>query len=197
MWSDIRNHHLRKLREALEKGLVDEGVIPILHAINKYESYVTRSSCYGRIHLTLEKGMIRKGYGKTLLKRHGPVAWSEVEQIVRRVDGGVVWLNVEGTIIHVAAKTLSDALKMYRAALNAGYRESSIYSISTRGVTVEILLMEKYSIPLNIHGKLLYTDEEMDKLFRDASKIFPLIEEAKERFLKELGGASHDTNQIG
>ena len=185
-WTDIRRHHLEKLRTALERGEVDQGIIPVLKAINRRECLVSRSSCYGRLHITLERDIIRKGYGTTLLKAHGPLEWEAVREAFNKVRKGVIWLNVEGTIIHVAAKEVTEGMKLLDIAIRSGYRESSIYSISDRGVTVEILMGEKTSIPLYIDGKPLYTDEEYRELFQEVSKIFVLIERVKHRFLENM-----------
>ncbi len=186
-WLDIRRHHLSKLDEALKNGLVDEGVISILNAINRFEEYVTRSSCYGRVSFTQEKGLIKKGRGKILYKRHGPIDMETIKKIIRKVDGGVLWMNIEGTIIHVASKTIEDALKLLDIAVEAGYKESSLYSMSTRGVTVEILFSEKYSIPLYTRENgFLISTVEVQSIIEYIDERFREIEKAKHRLINLL-----------
>ncbi len=186
-WFDIKNHHLTKLDTALKKGLVDEGVIPILNAINQFEEYVTRSSCYGRVSFTVEEGLIKKGKGKIIYKNHGPINLETVEQLVEKIERGVLWMNIEGTIIHVASKTLEDALKLLRLALKAGYKKSTLYSMSTRGVTVEILFSDKYSIPLYTpETGFLISKEELTSVINYIGNRFKEIEDAKHRLINLL-----------
>ncbi len=186
-WLLERARHLEKLEKALKKGLVDEGVIPILMAINRCSSYVTKSSCYGRIHITLEEGLIKKGRGKTLLKIHGPIGIDMVRQALTGAGDGVVWMNVEGTILHVAAENLEKAGELLGVAWEAGYRYSSIYSLGGRGVTVEILLAPKYSIPLMAWGEELLDVEEILEVLKYAEKLFSEAEKTRHRFLSLLG----------
>ncbi len=186
-WLLERARHLEKLGKALEKGLVDEGVIPILEAVNRCSSYVTKSSCYGRIHITQEESLIKKGRGKTLLKIHGPISLDKVEEALEKARGGVVWMNVEGTILHIAAEDLGKAVELLGIAIEAGYRYSSIYSIGGRGVTVEILLAPKYSIPLRAWGEDILGKEEIQEALRYAERLFGEAEKARHRFLTILG----------
>ena len=186
-WLDIREHHLNKLNLALKEGLVDEGVIPLLYAINEIERYVTRSSCYGRVSFTIEEGLIKKGKGKIIFKKHGPIDRETIEEIVERVDKGVLWMNIEGTIIHVASKTLEDALKLLELSLQAGYKNSTLYSMSTRGVTVEILLSDKYSIPIYTPERgFIISRCELDSIIEYIGKRFKDIEKAKYKLINLL-----------
>lgn len=189
-WIKERMRHLDKLEKALAKGLVDEDVIPILDAINRCGSYVTKSSCYGRIHITLEESLIKKGRGRTLLKNHGPISLEVVGKTLENIHeavSGVVWMNVEGTILHVAAESLGKAEELLNIAVEAGYRYSSIYSLGGRGVTVEILLAPKYSIPLWAWGEEILGEEEITQVLRYGEKLFREAERARHRFLTLIG----------
>ena len=186
-WREIRKYHLKKLSRALEKGEVDHDVVPILEAINKNPDYVTRSSCYGRISLAVEEGLIRKGEGKIIFKSHKPIRFEELKRIFDRVVSGVLWMNIESTIIHVAAKDIEAAYRLLKLALEAGYGKSNIYSVSGRGVTVELLIREKYSVPLYIGGVgQIIHDDELSKLIAYISDMFKEIEEVKTRFINLL-----------
>lgn len=186
-WQDIRRYHLSELETALKEGKVDKDVIPLLEAINRFEEYVTRSSCYGRVSFTVEEGLIRKGVGKIIYKEHGPINMENIRQLIQKVDRGILWMNIEGTIIHVASKTLEDALNLFKLAIEAGYKESALYSMSSRGVTVEILFSDKYSIPLYTPEKgFLISENELYSIIRYIEKRFAEIEETKCRLINFL-----------
>ncbi|HIQ12954.1 MAG TPA: hypothetical protein EYH44_00985 [Thermoprotei archaeon] len=186
-WSEIRRYHLNKLIQAIKEDKVDRDILPILNIINSFDEYVTRSSCYGRITFTIEKGLIRKGEGKIINKIHGPVNPEYIKKVSDSVDKGVLWMNIEGTIIHVASKTYEDGLKLYNIALDAGYRESSIYSMSKRGVTIEILYTTKYSIPIySPETGFIISDEELRSISNYIHNMFIGIEKAKYRLINIL-----------
>ena len=187
MWRDIRRHHLVKLKEALDRGEVDQGIIPLLDAINRFEEYVTRSSCYGRVSFTIEEGLIRKGKGKLIYRFHRPISKEEVSNIASGVKSGVLWVNIEGTIIHVACRDLESANRLLEVALKSGYKESSIYSLSNRGVTVEILLDRKYSIPIySSEIGFLVSDDDLTSLINYVEERFHRIERAKKNLISLL-----------
>ena len=187
MWPEIRDYHLKRLDEALRKGEVDEGIIPVLSKINEFEEYVTRSSCYGRVSLAKEEGLIRKGRGKLLYRFHRPISIDDLYDIINSIDQGILWMNIEGTIIHVACKDLGAAEKILDIAYRAGYEESSIYSISRRGVTVEILLDEKFSIPIYMSGMgKLVSDNDIKLLLEYIHRRFYRIEKAKKNLINLL-----------
>lgn len=186
-WADIRRYHLKKLMEAIKEDKVDRDILPILNIINSFDEYVTKSSCYGRITFTVEKGLIRKGEGKVINKIHGPVDVEYIRGVSSSMDEGVLWLNIESTIIHVASKTYEDGLKLYGIALDSGYSESSVYSMSKRGVTIEILYTSKYSIPIySFETGFLVTDEELRSITNYIYNMFNGIERAKYRLINLL-----------
>jgi len=106
---------------------------------------------------------------------------------VERVDNGILWMNIEGTIIHVASKTLVDAKKLLELSIQAGYKSSTLYSMSTRGITVEILLSDKYSIPVYTHEKgLIISRNELKSIIKYIENRFRDIENAKHKLINLL-----------
>ena len=186
-WQNIREYHLKKLDTALKNGEVDSGIVPLLHELNDIPYYVTRSSCYGRVSFSIEHGMIRKGKGKLIARFHRPISFPELEYVRSKVSNGILWMNIEGTIVHVGSVDMKYAEELLEMALKAGYLYSSIYSYSNRGVTVEILFDRKYSIPVytNALGYLLDRDE-IESLFSYIKSRFDKIEKSKHMLIKLL-----------
>jgi len=184
-WRKIRYYHLMKLEEAKRNKQVDKDIIPLLDTINKVDDFVTRSSCYGRILLLNEEGIPKKGRDIILGKYHRPISLKELEDSIKKVDHGILWMNVESTIVHVGSRSLSRAIELYKIALDSGYKSSSIISSSKRGVTVEILEREKVSIPIYIHNNIfLYSSNFLNNLLKYIESLFYSINIKMNNFIR-------------
>jgi len=183
-WIRIREHHLKSLDIALKSGYVDKQIIPIINIINSVEYYVTRSSCYGRVLLVDSESLPRKGYDNILGKYHHPINISDVEEVVNNVSKGILWMNIESTILHVASMNIEYAEKLLAIAFESGYRNSSIIAYSKRGVTIEILESNKYTIPVYSldSGYLLIRDKLM-YIIQQINNMFSRIERKKNEFI--------------
>jgi tRNA wybutosine-synthesizing protein 3 len=185
-WRRIRNYHLEKLRVAKEEKKVDEGIIPLVETINKVEDFVTRSSCYGRILLLREKGIPKKGRDVIIGKYHRPITLDELIQSFSRVRSGILWMNIESTIVHVAARSLERALELYEIAYKAGYRNTSLISLSKRGVTIEVLEREKVSVPIYIFKhNFTYQSGILNRLLKYVELMFYDINTKMKKFIHD------------
>ncbi|AEH24222.1 tRNA(Phe) 7-((3-amino-3-carboxypropyl)-4-demethylwyosine(37)-N(4))-methyltransferase Taw3 [Pyrococcus yayanosii] len=149
---------LEKLRAAMERGDVDEDIIPLLGKFNALPSYFTTSSCSGRISVMEMPNFGDKVNAVWLGKWHREVSLEEVLGAVRKHRKGQLWFLVRSPILHVGARTLEDALKLLNLAIGAGFKYSCIKSVSERKLIVEIRSTERMDVPLGLNGTL-WVDE--------------------------------------
>ncbi len=142
---------------AIEKGAVDEEMIPLLYAINGIEDLVTTSSCSGRIQLI---GMPRPGdklNSKVLGKWHRSIKEGELEEALGRWDGeGMLFLMAQPLLLHIRARDLQTAVRVRNSCQGAGMKFSSIRSLKLSGgsaeewgTTVEVMGSERMEVPLH------------------------------------------------
>jgi len=183
-WLRIRNYHLRRFKEALKSGLVDDGIIPLLETVNKHPDFVSRSSCYGRILLLREYGIPKKGRDVIIGKYHHPIDMDTIKHAIKGISDYTLWMNIEGTIVHIATNSLINAEKLLEIAYKSGYNYSTIYSISDRGVTIELLERRKVSVLLG-DGKYGYfiNDKALKKLYNYIIGMFREIDRKINTFI--------------
>ncbi|NJE26473.1 hypothetical protein E3E22_07565 [Thermococcus sp. MV5] len=145
---------LESLNEALEKGLVDSDIISLLNKINSLENYFTTSSCSGRISIMQMPEFGDKLNAVWLGKWHREVKIEEVLNAINKHDGGMLWFMLHSPILHVSAKTLTDAIELLNLAIACGFKHSNIKSISNKKLIVEIRSTERMDVPLGRNGEL-------------------------------------------
>ncbi|RLF77947.1 hypothetical protein DRN32_07240, partial [Thermococci archaeon] len=107
---------LESLNEALEKGLVDSDIISLLNKINSLENYFTTSSCSGRISVMQLPDFGDKLNAIWLGKWHSEVKIEEVLDAINKHDEGMLWFMLNSPILHIAARTLEDAVELLNLA---------------------------------------------------------------------------------
>jgi len=188
VWREIRHRHIVSLTRAYRKGLVDEGIIPLIEEINNYsEECVTTSSCYGRIVLISFRYIGDKSLSSFYRKWHEPVdkdiLWREIIGYKGRHP---LWLLLQSTIIHVKCRTLDKAIELRNLGLEAGYKYSKILSISNRGFTTEISGTERLNLPVKKENKTLINEEFMEYFSEIMNEMFERIEIKKNRLIEIL-----------
>lgn len=161
---------MEKLEEALRLELVDKDVIPLLEKINSREEYFTTSSCSGRIAVMQMPDFGDKVNARWLGKWHREVGLEEVLEAVRKHDGGMLWLMVHSPILHVASKTLEDAVRLLNVGVLSGFKNSSIKSISHKKLVVEIHSTERLDIPLGEDGELWVGEDYLARAVEMANR---------------------------
>jgi len=164
---------LKELREAIEKGEVDEEVIPILNSINSLESLVTTSSCAGRIQL-IEVGELGDKEGSRWIGKYH--SWPGVETLIEDITTwrgeGFLLLQCQSPIFHVRSRDIKRATWLLNLAREAGFKYSGIRSIrlDKKGgivefsVVVELLTPNRLDLPLGRCGTLYISEEELRAL---------------------------------
>ena len=109
-FDEHKKKSLDSLARAMERGEVDEGIIPLLELINSTTSFFTTSSCSGRISLSCVPLRGKKKDHVFIAKWHRKV---EVEEVMEKVKmatasgmygGAVLWLQGESFILHVGRR---------------------------------------------------------------------------------------------
>jgi len=157
----VFEHARRKALERLAAGcVVDEDITEILAEINRRAEYYTTSSCSGRIVLISLPEAGAKKEARFVAKWHRPVSFEELQNALKfwvagGRDRGELWLLAQPPIIHVTARDLSSAERILKAAAAAGFKYSSIKSVSADKTVVEILSTERMDVPLGVGGEVL------------------------------------------
>lgn len=150
-FSNNKKTFLAKLDQS-KKGSIDKKIIPLIKTINKKEDYYTTSSCSGRVYFW-------KGSGKK-----NETEWLKVSHDLIKKDffelenkDGLIWLRLEGFIIHICCKDLDAAKKLLKQSQQL-YKKSGILSIANK-IIVEIRSGEILEMPFYENEKLLYSGD--------------------------------------
>jgi len=135
-----------------KKGDIDGKIVPLLEKVNQMPEYYTTSSCSGRVYLW--KGTGKKSETQWLKVSHDLID-EEFFDCAEKKD--VVWLRLEGMILHVACKDLETARTLLEKARKF-YKKSCILSASSK-IMVEIRGSEFMEMPLYKDGKLLFSGD--------------------------------------
>ena len=150
-----KENTLASLDGAIRAGKVDSGVIPLLDAINSLDDYYTTSSCAGRTQLLEVESIGRKDRSRWLGKWHSPPEIGEVAEAMEGYREGLLLLQVQSPIIHIACRDLDAAVAMRNTAVNSGLKYSSIRSVTPARVIVEVLDSGRLDVPLGRDGVLV------------------------------------------
>jgi len=161
---------LEKLEQAKKEKLVDVEIIPILDIINSFENLYTSSSCYGRIVLLEIPKIGDKKNAKWLGKWHRTIKTDEVTSASQKAKTGQLWLLAQSLIIHIVAKTNSDAEKILKTAISSGFKNSGIKSLG-RKVVVEICSTERLDAPVGRNGNLFCDEKILNLLVKIANDV--------------------------
>ena len=162
-----KENAVNALKASIRVGDVDEGIIPLLGAINALEEFYTTSSCAGRISLLQDLG--GKGVNRFLGKWHRKVTAEEVMEALDSGCKGTVWFMYEPPIIHVAAKTVGEADRFMRKSREAGFKRSGIQSAKEGRVMMEVLDTERIDAPVMKDGMMLVADGYVEFLVKMAN----------------------------
>jgi len=161
---------LEKLEQAKKEKLVDIEIIPILDIINSFENLYTSSSCYGRIVLLEIPKIGDKKNAKWLGKWHRTIKTDEVTSASQKAKTGQLWLLAQSLIVHIVAKTNSDAEKILKTAISSGFKNSGIKSLG-RKVVVEICSTERLDAPVGRNGDLFCDEKFLNLLVEIANDV--------------------------
>lgn len=186
MFQRERVRALRSLLRAIETGLVDPDLIPLLSLINSLQGYYSTSSCSGRIQLAATHLPGEKFKMIVLSKWHRPIEEWELKQTLSASKHSDLWLSVQGPILHIACRDLNCSLNLLEASRKAGLKHSGILWIGDR-IIVEVTASDKIECPLRLKGRPLLKEEMIphfverinEVLIRAKNRISRLEEEIR------------------
>lgn len=175
---------MESLKKALEKGEVDEPIIPYLEVINSYEEFYTTSSCYGRITVDDTPLIENKREHDWLGKWHRTVRVEEVERAINARKKDVVWIKQDPFILHIGARDFEAAEKLLYAARElTGLKRAGIMHTSPR-IMIEVMGLDFMACPVVIKG--IRVIENLEKVVEIANMKFKRNEERLRRFINNL-----------
>ena len=180
-----RNATLTSLAKAIEKGMVDEKMVPIVEKINARTDFFTTSSCAGRIVVVETPSFGNKRRARFLGKWHRAVEVSEVLEALKGASVGELWFLVQSPILHVTAISMQDAATMLAVAIQSGFKHSSIKAANGK-IVVEVLTTERIDTPLGIDGKVYGGKEYIALLVAIANKMMERVDRKLKRLEKNL-----------
>ncbi len=183
MWEEYKERKLNQYRSALSQNKVDQDIIDLLELINKFNDYVTLSSCSGRICVINVPKFWDKFGAEFLGKWHREVSVEEVRTAATSCKD-VGWLILDPPIIHVACANLNAAQKLLNIANNSGFRRSGLISI--KNFVVEIASLDRMELPISIKGELVVPENYLKLVIDFANKKLKRAKEKLERFKSSL-----------
>ncbi len=134
---------MARLKDHVERGLVDKELVEWLLEVNRYDCLVTTSSCSGRLTLHTGVNPLNKKSSKILASWHDPGrAVREACYTTRLEYRGLVWLALQPPIVHIITPYISVATLLVDSAVRSGMRRSCVRS-SVQGWQVEVRAGDK------------------------------------------------------
>uniref|UniRef100_A0A7C3YCY4 tRNA(Phe) 7-((3-amino-3-carboxypropyl)-4-demethylwyosine(37)-N(4))-methyltransferase n=1 Tax=Geoglobus ahangari TaxID=113653 RepID=A0A7C3YCY4_9EURY len=183
-WKKFRETVLSRYRQAD----IDVEIKPVLDIINASESFVTLSSCAGRIVVMDMPNFGDKKNSVFLGKWHQPPEFSEVMEAILKGQRQT-WFMMHPPIIHVACRSLFDAFDLLEIAKRSGFRRSGL--ISQKKFAIEIASQERVEMLVAENGELLMNEKALkrnfelsvEKLKKSRERIFKFSRTFEEYFL--------------
>jgi tRNA wybutosine-synthesizing protein 3 len=149
-------------------GEWDRKIVPLCDKINKKRNYYTTSSCSGRV--VLLKASDEKIENAFLYRTHNKVQFQYFKNVLISLNyPGLVEFQQTACILHVACRTIEDALMIVRLAKLAGWKRSGIMTGGKRFM-VELHSTENMSFPIMNNKKILVDDEYLKLAIEIANK---------------------------
>jgi tRNA wybutosine-synthesizing protein 3 len=184
-FADLRRKNLEALygdgHDKSPKGSVDVAIRELCGWVNSHPSFVTLSSCSGRIAIFDPKDSRDnndegdderggKGRGEWILVSHEPIDPNLLPPLLSKDLTGKVIFKHEPLLLHVAASSLDRGRQLLSLALQLGFRESGLVVTPSR-VTVAIRSHSlALTVPLAYSGPLRPTDEYLIALVEEANQ---------------------------
>jgi len=174
---------MKSLQKALEKGKVDEKVMPILALLNGMDDFFTTSSCSGRIVVMEIPSVGKKREAHFLGKWHREAGMDEIKKAIEKYKQGELWLLVQSPIFHVSTLSMERAKELMRIALQSGFKNSGIKSFNGR-IVIEICSTERLDFLLAKNGKMICSD--LEEVVKSVNEIMERIKEKLKRLEKNI-----------
>lgn len=151
-------------------GTIDIPIRDLVHLVNSLPSYVTTSSCSGRIscyYSSASKGI------EWIYVKHRTITCDEMELLLG--EGGVevlpeklLMLKCEPAILHILCSDLNAAHNLHQVAYSCGYRESGI-GIGKKIIVAIRTTAFSLEVPISQGGNLLITNDGLKVLVQECN----------------------------
>lgn len=193
-FADLRRKNLEALYgggdDKSPKGSVDIAIQTLVDLINAHPSYVTLSSCSGRIAIfdpkdggadedaakqddgdeNDERAAGGKGRGEWILVSHEPIDPGSILPLLEKETNGSLIFKHEPLLLHVGAASIARGRQLLSIALGLGFRESGLVVTPAR-VTVAIRSHSlALTVPLAYSGALRPSDDYLMSLTKEANQ---------------------------
>jgi tRNA wybutosine-synthesizing protein 3 len=214
-FADLRRKNLDALYgdgdDKSPKGSVDVAIRGLCDLVNTHPSFVTLSSCSGRIAIFDPKDNDNqvvneeederggKGRGEWILVSHEPVDPSSIPPLLTKACTGKLIFKHEPLLLHVAASSLTRGRQFLSLALQLGFRESGLVVTPSR-VTIAVRSHSlALTVPLAYSGALRPPDGYLIALVEEANqqmqsnlkKLNRLESEIKQIFFRDKSSNEH------
>lgn len=156
-------------------GGIDKPIQDLCNIINENDNYYTTSSCSGRI-------VLRDGFEKTISKwlfvSHNEIKLEDIKPFLNKKE---VWIRSEPMILHIACKTIDDAINLVNLARNNGFKRSGIQSLRKNIVEISCSSSIINTI-LTKDSKLLVDEEYLSILVDECNNKLKKTHEKIKRF---------------
>ncbi len=164
----------------------DEKIKSLCNNINHHSKYFSTSSCSGRI--TLLRTSTKKIKNTILFKTHSFANPQQIwKTIIENKHQEILYLRQEPAALHVACKTLEDAIKLIEIAKESGFKRSGIASFKEKFVC-EIISTEWIIIPIIKNDEILVNERFILVAIIEANKklekTWKKIESFNQKFIK-------------
>jgi tRNA wybutosine-synthesizing protein 3 len=169
-------------RDKSNIGEWDKKIISLCNKINENKNYYTTSSCSGRI--VLLKYSDKKLKDAFLFRTHDKISFNELKKVLFDINyNGIIEFQQTSCILHVACKTIEDALHIVKLAKEAAWKRSGVISGGDRYV-VELHSTEQMSFPIMNNRKILVDDKYLKLIVEIANNKIERIWKKIERLKK-------------
>ena len=157
-------------KDKSRKGSIDKKIRKLVDKINSLENYYTTSSCSGRILILIMPKSGKKQDTKWLFSSHYEVKLSEIKKILSKISTKEdIWFRAEPAIMHIAADTMENAVKLLNTARNIGFRRSGIIGVRKNKVSAELISTERLETIIAKKGKIIADEDYLRHLIAEAN----------------------------
>ncbi len=182
-FEEYKKKAMKKYKEALDSGLVDEDAKPINDLINSLDNYYTTSSCAGRVTIDGFKNNENKKEHEWILKEHDLIDSSGLKKTFKEYK--TIYMKTDSFIFHIGCKTIKDAEKLLECSRKVGLKRSGIVEIKKR-IVVEIIGLDEIDIPLKFEGEVLFNSDKINVVVELINSKLKKNKERREKLLNVL-----------
>jgi len=164
LWIERREYFIKRLMKEHSEGRTDVDILDLLNLINSSQNYYTLSSCSGRIQIIEGRNYSKRKELRSIAKFHYGITKDDLINSFQNIKGDYAWISLQPPIIHIAAKSLDDAIKLLKIARASGFKHSGIQSKNPDRYVIELNSSFRLDIPLRYKGVNLIKQEDIELL---------------------------------